>query len=95
MKRAPMARRQGPTYIRLMVRDKPGVIADVTAALRDEDVSLESMIQHGRAQVSAEGVAVVLTTHDAEEAAVQRALARIGALPSMIEKPNLIRIEAL
>ena len=45
---APMERHEGAYYIRLMVKDQPGVIADVAAALRDQDVSLESMIQRGR-----------------------------------------------
>ncbi|HEV8680048.1 MAG TPA: homoserine dehydrogenase, partial [Stellaceae bacterium] len=46
---AAMERHEGAYYIRLMVVDQPGVIADVAAALRDEHVSLESMIQRGRA----------------------------------------------
>ena len=58
---APMERHQGAYYIRLMVVDQPGVIADVAAALRDERVSLESMIQRGRSEN--EAVPVVLTTH--------------------------------
>jgi homoserine dehydrogenase len=90
---APMARHRGPYYIRLMVTDRPGVIADVTAALRDERVSLESMIQRGRRPD--EMVPVVLTTHQAEEAAMGRALARIQALDTVLEPPRLIRIEEL
>ena len=69
-----MERHQGAYYIRLMVVDQPGVIADVAAALRDEQVSLESMIQRGRAP--GEAVPVVLTTHDTVEAAMRRALDR-------------------
>jgi homoserine dehydrogenase len=42
---APIGGHRGAYYIRLMVRDRPGVIADVTAALRDQKVSLESMIR--------------------------------------------------
>ncbi len=57
----PIERHQGAYYIRLMVVDQPGVIADVAAALRDEQVSMESMIQRGRAP--GEAVPVVLTTH--------------------------------
>ena len=37
----------GAYYFRLMVVDRPGVIADVAAALRDEEVSIEAMIQRG------------------------------------------------
>ena len=41
-------RTQGGYYMRLMVLDRPGVIADVSARLRDQRVSLESMLQRGR-----------------------------------------------
>lgn len=81
----------GAYYLRLMVVDRPGVIADVAAALRDHGVSLESMIQ--RARSAGEAVPVVLVTHETEEAAMARALARIAALDAVMEKPTLIRIE--
>jgi homoserine dehydrogenase len=90
---APMAEHRGRYYIRLMVRDQPGVIADVSAALRDERVSLESMLQRGRSATKA--VPVVLTTHETVEAAMLRALDRIGGLESVIEPPCMIRIEEL
>ncbi|BBK42739.1 homoserine dehydrogenase [Allostella vacuolata] len=90
---APMERHRGCYYIRLMVVDRPGVIADVTAALRDEEVSMESMLQRGRAP--GEAVAVVLTTHETEEARMRRALARVGALGTVLEPPRTIRIEDL
>jgi homoserine dehydrogenase len=90
---SPMAEHRGRYYIRLMVRDEPGVIADVSAALRDERVSLESMLQRGRSETKA--VPVVLTTHETVEAAMIRALERIGRLQSVIEPPCMIRIEEL
>ncbi len=90
---APMDRHHGAYYVRLMVIDRPGVIADVAAALRDERISLESMIQRGRAPGST--VAVVMTTHEAEEAAMRRALERIASLEAVTETPRMIRIEAL
>ncbi len=90
---APMARHQGAYYLRLMVVDRPGVIADVAAALRDEQVSMEAMIQRGRAPD--ETVPVVLTTHDTDEAAMLRALGRIARLDAVREPPRMIRIETL
>ena len=81
----------GRYYIRLMVYDRPGVIADVTAVLRDHGVSLESMLQRGRAP--GEAVPVVLVTHETREAAMTAALARIAALGAVVEAPSLIRIE--
>jgi homoserine dehydrogenase len=90
---APMARHIGAYYVRLMVVDRPGVIADVAAALRDEQVSMEQMIQRGRAP--GEAVPVVLTTHETEEAAMRRALDRIGRLDTVREPPRMIRVENL
>ncbi len=89
----PMARHRGAYYVRLMVRDQPGVIADVAAALRDEKVSMEAMLQRGRAP--GEAVPVVITTHETEEAGMARALARIGKLAAVTEPPHMIRIEPL
>jgi len=89
----PMERHTGAYYLRLMVVDRPGVIADVTGVLRDHAISLESMLQRGRSP--GEAVPVVLTTHETGEAAVRAALARIQALDAVVEKPAVIRIEAL
>ncbi len=91
---APMARHRGAYYMRLMVSDRPGVIADVAAALRDQQVSMEQMLQRGRAEAG-EAVPVVITTHETEEAAMLRAVATIGKLDTVLEPPCLIRIENL
>ncbi|GAA0598266.1 homoserine dehydrogenase [Craurococcus roseus] len=89
----PMERHVGAYYLRLMVLDRPGVIADVTGILRDGAISLEAMLQRGRAP--GEAVPVVMTTHDCEEAAMRAALGRIAALESVLERPALIRIEPM
>ncbi|MHA7065166.1 homoserine dehydrogenase [Azospirillum argentinense] len=88
---SPMEARRGSYYVRLMVVDRPGVIADVAAAMRDQNVSMEQFLQRGRAP--GEAVPVVLTTHDTEEAAMQRALATIADKESVVEPPRMIRIE--
>ena len=88
---APLAAHEGSYYIRLMVLDEPGVLADVSAVLRDHEVSIESLIQRGRNPGQA--VPIVLTSHDTTEARMRDALARIGALPTVLEPPRMIRIE--
>jgi homoserine dehydrogenase len=87
----PMAAHVGAYYLRLMVVDRPGVIADVTAALRDHGVSLESMLQRGRSP--GEAVPVVLVTHETGESAMRAALDHIASLDAVLEPPALIRIE--
>ena len=88
-----MERHNGPFYICMTVRDQPGVMAEITAIFRDQAISLESMLQRGRAP--GEPVPVVLTTHETEEAAMGRALAHISALDTMVAPPRMIRIETL
>ncbi|MEE8223985.1 MAG: homoserine dehydrogenase [Alphaproteobacteria bacterium] len=88
-----MERHNGPFYICMTVRDEPGVMAEITAIFRDQAISLESMLQRGRAP--GEPVPVVLTTHETEEAAMGRALAQISGLDTMAAPPRMIRIETL
>jgi homoserine dehydrogenase len=88
----PMEAHHGAYYLRLMVLDRPGVMAEVTAVLRDTGVSLQSMLQHGRAP--GEAVPIVLVTHETTEAAMMKAVAQIAALSSVLEPPALIRIGA-
>ncbi len=89
----PMADHVGSHYIRLTVLDRPGVIADIAAALRDEAISVEAMLQRGRAP--GEAVTVVITTHETTEAAMNRALEVIAGQGAVLERPRRIRIEAL
>jgi homoserine dehydrogenase len=89
----PMESRRGAYYIRLTVVDQSGVFADVAGILRDENVSMEAILQRGRAP--GETVPVVMTVHDTVEAAMIRAVNRIAAIPAVVDPPRVIRIEAL
>lgn len=85
--------RVGSYYIRLHVAEKPGVIADITAALRDEEVSLHDMLQKGSERDGS--VYVIMVTHDIHEQRVMNALDQINGLSSVIDKALAIRIENL
>jgi homoserine dehydrogenase len=90
---APMSAHRGSYYIRLMVVDRPGVLADIAAVLRDHEVSIEALIQ--RARNPGQAVPIVLTSHETTEAAMTAALARIATLAAVLEPPRMIRIERL
>jgi homoserine dehydrogenase len=93
LKASPMERHRGAYYMRLMVQDRPGVIAQVAQALADDSVSMEAVLQ--RARHPTEAVPVVFITHETEEAAMNRVLAKIAALGTVVEPPRMIRIEPL
>jgi homoserine dehydrogenase len=77
-------------YVRLLVRDEPGVIAAVSETLAEENVSIDSFLQ--KPVHDAGGVPIVLTTHATPEPVLLRAIARIGALPQLLQPPRMIRI---
>ena len=60
----------GRAYLRLMVRDEPGVIAAISETLAEAGVSIDSFLQ--KPVEGAGGVPIVLTTHAAPEAAYSR-----------------------
>jgi homoserine dehydrogenase len=90
----PMENHKGAYYIRLMVVDRPGIFADIAATLRDNDVSMESILQHGRG-APGEAVPVILTLHETEEVRAAAVIKTISGFDGMLEAPMMIRIENL
>jgi homoserine dehydrogenase len=86
-----MERHRGAYYVRLMVLDRPGVFAEVAAILRDHAVSMEAVLQRGRAP--GEPVPVVMITHETVEASMLASLDAVAALDACVEPPRMIRIE--
>lgn len=79
------------TYLRFTVNDRPGVLAEITAAMRDADVSIESLIQQGRGQGGAE-VLVVMVTHEGPESSVAKALQLLDGSDSLTAEPLVLPI---
>jgi homoserine dehydrogenase len=77
-------------FIRLLVRDEPGVIASISETLADAGVSIDSFLQKPNPDI--QGVPIVLTTHVAPESVLSEAVRRMAALPRLLEAPRLIRI---
>jgi homoserine dehydrogenase len=87
---APAERIQGRYYLRLTVKDRPGVLARIASVMSDQQVSIASLIQNRADRPDA--ASLVLTTHDSNEHAIQTAIARLAKLPVVLEAPLLLRI---
>ena len=83
--------RVGRDYIRFSVNDRPGVLAEITAAMRDAGVSIESLIQRGRDHDGGE-VLVAMVTHDGPERCVTKALELLEGSPSLTAPPLVMPI---
>ncbi len=88
---SPMEHHEGAYYLRLQVIDRPGVMAAITVILAEAEVSIDSIIQRGRAPE--EPVPIVILTHETKESVMMSALARIKAQEAVTQEPRLIRIE--
>ena len=79
-------------YVRLLVKDVPGVFGKVATEFGRHKVSLSSVIQKGREEPS---VSLVFITHETTEQDVQMALKDIVKIPEVIKLANLIRVEKM
>ncbi|KPL68973.1 homoserine dehydrogenase [Erythrobacter sp. SG61-1L] len=91
MPRADAGHRVARDYLRFMVADRPGVLAEIATAMRDAGVSIESLIQKGRQDEGGE-VMVSIVTHEGPEANVDRALELLEGSPSLTEPPLVLQL---
>ena len=90
----PMGEVETSYYLRMRVVDKPGVLADLTRILADASISIDAMVQKEPGEGESR-VDIVLLTHRAIEKNVNRAIAKIEKLRSVVGKVTRIRLEEL
>ncbi|MDQ6975959.1 MAG: homoserine dehydrogenase, partial [Mariprofundaceae bacterium] len=83
----PMPDAECEYYLRLMVKDNPGVLASITSILADHRISLEAVMQKERH--ATHSVPIVMLTHTTTEGNLQAAISRIIAL-DVVQKDVLI-----
>ncbi|MEZ6141475.1 MAG: homoserine dehydrogenase [Zavarzinella sp.] len=72
-------------YLRVLVHDQPGRLADVARALADHQISIASLIQHEALEEHQGSVVpLVIMTHYAETKRFLKALAKINTLPGVV-----------
>ena len=90
-------------YLRLRVADEAGVLAKVTGILATENISIDAVLQREADQVqpselgatSVPQTDLIILTHDAREGTMNRALASLQALPTVLKPIVRIRKEEL
>jgi len=87
---APPESIRGRFYLRLTVKDQPGVLAQVASVMARHAVSIASVLQNPAERAGA--ASLVLTTHESNERSIRRALAALSRLGSSLETPLLLRI---
>ena len=93
LQKRPVETVSGRYYCRFSAMDRPGVLARIAGILAENHISIASVVQKGRG--ATESVPIVMLTHEAQEASVQQALAKIDAMDVMADKTVVIRMEDL
>ncbi len=94
LKILPMDEVQTSYYLRLRVVDKPGVLADITRILADEQISIDAVIQKEPGE-GEDQTDLIMLTHLTREKRINAAIKKIEALGVVAGKVNKIRLEEL
>lgn len=79
-------------YLRMVVEDRPGVLATITTILAEHGISIESMVQCD-SEEGATRVNIILLTHETVEASMNAAIGRLEALDDVAHPAHRIRVE--
>jgi homoserine dehydrogenase len=81
-------------YLRLRVQDQPGVLADITRILADEQISIDAVIQKEPADGETQ-TDLIMLTHLTREKHIKAAIAKIEALGVVAGHVTKLRLEEL
>jgi len=87
----PIALNRSAYYLRFRVKDRPGIIAELAAALAAEKISIEAVLQ--LPDEDATNLPFVVTVEPASESAIRAALTRMEKLNFLIEPPLAMPME--
>src|SRR5271157_2787039 len=74
-----------PHYIRFMVNDKPGIIADITVALATEQINIRAIVQ--KPGFPSHALPFVMTVEPCKPSALKRALGAISGRNYLLQEP--------
>ena len=80
---------QSKYYLRIVVEDKPGILAKIASIFGEENISIESMLQKS----TEDAATLLLSTHTCVEKDFQKALGALAQQHFVKERPVMIRIE--
>jgi len=90
----PMSEVRTAYYLRMRAVDKPGVLADITRILADQEISIDAMIQK-EPDEGQEQVDIIILTHETVEKNINQAIAKIEGLSTIPGKVTRLRLETL
>ncbi len=79
-----------PHYIRFLVNDRPGIVAEITSALAREKINIRAIVQ--KPGFPSDALPFVVTVEPCRSSALERALASIATMDCLLERPLNLQI---
>ena len=92
-RRAQIQSHEGGYFIRLTVEDRTGVFASIATRMAENNISLESIMQHSKQPAPGENQTIILVTHATREDSVRKSIDAIKGEGYLRGEPQVIRIE--
>lgn len=90
LERAKSDHRISKTYLRMVVPDQSGVLAEITAVMRDAGLSIESLIQK---ETDDDAIALLaMVAHEAPESVINETLSSLSGSNSVLGEPMVMHI---
>ena len=80
-------------YLRITVKDIPGVLAKITSNLNEEGISIETILQMPENKINKNEVSIIITTHETNSNLLNRSLIKIENLNFVVSKIAVITID--
>ena len=80
-------------YLRLDVKDKHGILSDVTKVMAKNKVSIKRLIQNPT--INKKNATIVIISHEAKNSSFEKTLSILKKKSYMVKKPKIIRIEKI
>ena len=91
LKLKPLDEIKSAYYLRLLVLDRPGVLAQIATIFGEVGISIDTFLQRNAKEKN--NSILLLSTHTCSEANIKEAILKISKLEVVKEKPVMIRIE--
>ena len=82
-------------YLRIVVKDIPGVLAKITSNMNEEGISIETILQlpDNVNDYSKKNVPIIITTHETTSELLNKVLMKVEKLDFVVSKLVIISID--
>lgn len=83
---------KGEYYLRITAHDEAGILAGISDILRNENISVESIVQ--KPVKKGQNANIIVITHACSEDTINKSVEKIAQVKGVVDRPKVLRIES-